>query len=92
MSGTKTPARPRDVIGESWRRMRGLGMDPEQDVVAPVIDAAELEGHRRDSGLCEVLEELSRGLDTVVGDDGNIVVVADRKSSAVASRVEVGAR
>jgi hypothetical protein len=79
MSGTKTPARPRDLIGESWRRLRSLGMDPEQDVDVPAIDAAELEGRRRDSGLCEVLEELSRGLETVACDDENIVVVADRK-------------
>src|SRR5476651_779429 len=78
MSGAKTPARPRDLIGESWRRLRSLGMDPEQDVDVPAIDAAELEGRRRDSGLYEVLEELSRSLATVAGDDENIVVVADR--------------
>ena len=79
MGGTKTPARPRDLIGESWQRLRGLGMDPEQDVHTPSIDAAELEGRRRDSGLCEVLQELSRALETVASDDENIVVVADRK-------------
>ena len=80
MSGTKRPARPRDVVGESWQRLRSLGVDPEQDVHAPEIDAAELEGHRRDSGLCDVLEDLSWGLEAVAGHDENIVVVADRKS------------
>lgn len=80
MSGTKTPARPRDLIGESWRRLRSLGVDPEQGVDTPAIDVDELEGQRRDSGLCDVLEDLSRGLEAVAGGDENIVVVADRKS------------
>jgi GAF domain len=78
MGGTKRPARPRDLIGESWRRLRSLGVDPEQGVDELAIRTDELERRRRDSGLGEVLEDLSRGLEAVAGDE-NIIVVADRK-------------
>jgi hypothetical protein len=80
MSGAKTPARPRDLIGESWRRLRSLGVDPDKHVEVPPLDAGNLEERRRESGLGEVLKELSRGLANVAGDDENIVVVADPKS------------
>lgn len=78
MGGTKRPARPRDLIGDSWRRLRSLGLDPERGSHQLAIQQDDLEGRRRDSGLSEVLEGLSRGLEAAAGDQ-NIVVVADQK-------------
>lgn len=79
MTGGKSPARPRDVIGDSWRRLRSLGIDPEQPAVAsPQIDVSDLELSRRESGLFDILDDLARGLESVVQDGDNILVVADR--------------
>ncbi|WP_072802986.1 GAF domain-containing protein [Rhodococcoides yunnanense] len=79
MAGGKSPARPREVIGDSWRRLQTLGIDPEQrSVAAQQIDVSDLELSRRESGLFDVLDDLARGLESVVQDGDNILVVADR--------------
>lgn len=79
MAGGKGPARPREVIGDSWRRLQTLGIDPEQKSISPsLVDVSELELSRRDSGLFDVLDDLARGLESVVQDGNNILVVADR--------------
>ncbi|SNS72121.1 GAF domain-containing protein [Rhodococcoides kyotonense] len=79
MTGGKSPARPRDVIGDSWRRLQTLGIDPEKaSIAAPQIDVSDLELSRRESGLFDVLDDLARGLESVVQDGDNILVVADR--------------
>ncbi|OZF52404.1 diguanylate cyclase [Rhodococcus sp. 14-2470-1b] len=79
MAGGKSPARPRDVIGDSWRRLQTLGIDPEQrSVASPQIDVSDLELSRRESGLFDILDDLGRGLESVVQDGDNILVVADR--------------
>lgn len=78
MAGGKSPARPREVVGASWRRLRGLGIDPEQPRFAVEhMDIAELEFRRRESGLSEILGDLAHGLESVVRDGENILVVAD---------------
>ncbi|GAB90204.1 helix-turn-helix domain-containing protein [Gordonia rhizosphera] len=41
------------------------------------LDAGELEARRQESGLADVLEDLTRGLDSVIADGDNILVVAD---------------
>lgn len=79
MAGGRGPARPREVIGDSWRRLRTLGIDPEQKSVSPsLVDVSDLELIRRDSGLFDVLDDVARGLESVVEDGSNILVVADR--------------
>ncbi|ORI27332.1 GAF domain-containing protein [Rhodococcus sp. 1168] len=79
MAGGKGPARPREVIGDSWRRLQTLGIDPEQKSVSPsLVNVSDLERSRRDSGLFDVLDDLARGLESVVQDGNNILVVADR--------------
>ncbi|QCB49163.1 GAF domain-containing protein [Rhodococcus sp. PAMC28707] len=79
MAGGKGPARPREVIGDSWRRLQTLGIDPEQKSISPsLVDISDLELSRRDSGLIDVLDDLARGLESVVQDGNNILVVADR--------------
>ncbi|MCZ4077903.1 GAF domain-containing protein [Rhodococcus sp. H36-A4] len=79
MAGGRGPARPREVIGDSWRRLQTLGIDPEQKSISPsLVDISDLELSRRDSGLFDVLDDLARGLESVVQDGNNILVVADR--------------
>ncbi|WP_431309376.1 GAF domain-containing protein [Gordonia sesuvii] len=77
MAGEKMPARPRTVIGESWDRVLDAGVDPDTGGADGGLDAADLESRRLDSGLSVVLEDLTRGLDSVIADGDNILVVAD---------------
>jgi len=76
MAGHRAPARPRDVIGESWQRLMSAGIDPDSRT-QPVVETGGLEALRRASGLVAVLDEVSRGLETIVADGTNILVVAD---------------
>lgn len=78
MAGTKVPARPRDVIGESWDRVREVGVSPDLGVPHdPGLDAAAIEGHRASSGLTAVLDDLTNGLDMLIADGDNILVICD---------------
>ncbi|MCX2934966.1 GAF domain-containing protein [Mycobacterium sp. CVI_P3] len=76
MSGHRAPARPRDVIGDSWRRLMSKGIDPDGRT-PPVLESGGIEALRRASGLMAVLDEVSRGLESIVADGTNILVVAD---------------
>ncbi|MBX7434821.1 GAF domain-containing protein [Mycobacterium sp. Y57] len=76
MAGHRAPARPREVIGESWQRMMASGIRPDEHT-PPVVETAPLELLRRSSGLLEVLDEISHGLESLVADGENILVVAD---------------
>lgn len=78
MAGTRAPARPRTVIGDSWNRMMAKGISPDSDA-PPVVEAGAVEMLRRSSGLMDVLEEISRGLESLVAEGYNILVVADAK-------------
>ncbi|KIQ19044.1 GAF domain-containing protein [Rhodococcus sp. MEB064] len=78
MSGTRAPARPRDVIGDSWQRVMDLGVDPENDGPAAAVDASALEQMRRESGLVDILPDLTGSLRSVLQDSDNLLVVADR--------------
>jgi len=76
MSGSRAPARPRTVIGESWQRMMAKGIDPDSRT-PPVVETGGLDMLRQSSGLMSVLDELSRGLESLVAEGDNILVVAD---------------
>ena len=77
MSGRRAPARPREVIGDSWRRVAGLGVDPDHGGPADALGAGELERLRRESGLEEILPDLTGSLRSVLADSENLLVVAD---------------
>ncbi|MCX2964041.1 helix-turn-helix domain-containing protein [Gordonia aquimaris] len=77
MAGEKMPARPRSVIGESWDRVLHAGVDPDVGAAGAGLDVADLEARRLDSGLAPVLDDLTAGLDSVIADGDNILVVAD---------------
>ncbi|TRW82815.1 GAF domain-containing protein [Mycolicibacterium sp. 018/SC-01/001] len=74
MAGHRAPARPREVIGDSWQRLLASGVEPSD---TPVVETGGLESLRRASGLMEVLDEISHGLESLVADGENILVVAD---------------
>ncbi len=78
MAGDKSPARPRTVIGESWERLMSRGISPDQQPNTGVgVAFGDLEMHRHESGLADVIDDLAHGLDTVITDGDNILVVAD---------------
>lgn len=80
MSGGRMPARPRTVIDDSWQRLRKAGLDPDADTaVERGLDVEELEERRRQSGLIDVVDELARGLDSLIADGDNILVIADAR-------------
>ncbi|WP_460358440.1 helix-turn-helix domain-containing protein [Mycobacterium sp. ZZG] len=79
MAGHRAPARPREVIGDSWQRLMASGMHHRtpDDHTPTVVETGALEMLRRSSGLVEVLDEISHGLESLVADGDNILVVAD---------------
>lgn len=76
MAGNRAPARPRSVIGDSWQRMKAKGINPDKHT-PPVVEAGAVDALRRSSGLMAVLDEVSRGLESLVAEGHNILVVAD---------------
>jgi GAF domain len=78
MAGSRAPARPRQVISESWNRLLGSGIDPEHHD-PPDVDRSGLDLLRQSSGLLAVLEDITRGLESVIADGSNILVVADAR-------------
>ncbi|WP_018158148.1 helix-turn-helix domain-containing protein [Demetria terragena] len=76
MAGARAPARPRAVIEDSWRRMMARGLDPER-LAEPLVRSSDLESARQSSGLVNVLEDVSRSLESLIADGDNILVIAD---------------
>lgn len=77
MAGERSPARPRDVIGDSWQRVMSLGVDPENDGPSDAVEGAELDRMRRESGLVDILPELTASLQSMLQDSDNLLVLAD---------------
>ena len=78
MAGNRAPARPRPVVADSWNRLIAKGIDPEHHS-PPVVDTSGLDMLRQQSGLLTVLDDISRGLESVIDDGENILVVADAR-------------
>jgi hypothetical protein len=78
MAGDRTPARPREVIAESWNRLLTKGIDPDR-LLPPDVDTSGLDMLRQSSGLLAVLDDVSRGLESVIDDGENILVIADAR-------------
>lgn len=78
MAGGRAPARPRPVVAESWNRLLGKGIDPDLHS-PPDIDSSGLDALRQSSGLLAVLDDVSRGLESLIDDGDNILVVADAR-------------
>ncbi|MGV0594489.1 GAF domain-containing protein [Mycolicibacterium porcinum] len=78
MSGDRSPARPRAVIEDSWNRLRAKGINPDRHI-PPQVETTGLDLLRQQSGLIAVLDDVSRGLDSVIEEGDNILVVADAR-------------
>ncbi|KWX23121.1 diguanylate cyclase [Mycolicibacterium wolinskyi] len=78
MSGARAPARPRALIADSWNRLLGKGIHPEHHS-PPDIDTSGLDMLRQSSGLLTVLDDVSRGLESVIEEGDNILVMADAR-------------
>ena len=76
MAGDRAPARPRQVIGDSWQRLMSQGIDPDE-MPDPVVESYGLDALRGASGLLDVLDEITHGLESLVAEGENILVVAD---------------
>ncbi|MFE1776058.1 GAF domain-containing protein [Streptomyces sp. NPDC059008] len=71
------PESPRAVIGESWRRVLGSGVDPDRDQPQFLLSVAELEHRRQKSQLATVLPVLNEGLLATADAAQQIMVVTD---------------
>ncbi|QNG18705.1 GAF domain-containing protein [Rhodococcus triatomae] len=78
MAGEKAPARPREVVGDSWRRVRERGVDPDCGAASATVDGPTLEAHRRSSGLDVVVDRLTAGVETLLDDGETVAIIADR--------------
>ncbi|HKH50465.1 MAG TPA: GAF domain-containing protein [Mycobacterium sp.] len=78
MTGNRAPARPRQVVEESWNRLLAKGIDPDHHT-PPVIDTSGLDMLRQSSGLMAVLDDVSRGLEPLIEEGDNILVIADSR-------------
>ncbi|MFJ1704046.1 GAF domain-containing protein [Kitasatospora sp. NPDC088346] len=67
----------RPEIGDSWARLRRLGLDPDRGRNARRITPAELEHRRRDNGLDQVLPVLRDCLIRPGGDAPLLLAIAD---------------
>lgn len=76
MAGERPPARPREVIGDSWDRVRAAGLRPDDDA-GPAIHSADLARLRRESGLAGMVDEFTSGLAPITDSGSSILVVAD---------------
>jgi hypothetical protein len=77
MAGNRAPARPRRLIQESWQRLRASGVDPDSKTPPQVVELDGLDMLRRSSGLLAVLDDVSQGLQSLIADGDNILIVAD---------------
>jgi len=78
MTGNRAPARPRQVVKESWNRLLAKGIDPDHHT-PPVIDTSGLDILRQSSGLMAVLDDVSRGLEPLIEEGDNVLVIADAR-------------
>ncbi len=72
------PAPPRPVIGDSWRRVRLHGLDPDHGAaVPPPLPVEEVEHRRHTSQLGGLLPQLREGLGAFVDVERQLLVVTD---------------
>lgn len=77
LAGNAPPEEPRAVIGESWTRVLGHGVDPDIGGHNGLLGTDEIEHRRRSSPLGDVLPVLRDGLVSVADAAWHIMVVTD---------------
>ena len=76
-SGNRPRRRPRRVIGNSWKRLLGAGMDPDRARQVRLLDERELTLRRERFRLPELLETLRASLAAIAEQSATIMVLAD---------------
>ncbi|MDH6706112.1 hypothetical protein P3T27_002835 [Kitasatospora sp. MAA19] len=89
-----TPGRlePRPEIGDSWARLRRLGLDPDAGAAAVHLGPAEIEQRRRASGLDAVMPVLRDTLLEPAGQTPLILAIADAEGHVLWQEGERGLR
>ncbi|MFC4004979.1 GAF domain-containing protein [Prauserella oleivorans] len=77
LSGNGSPAAPRPVISESWRRSLAAHVDPEDYRPPIVYDSDEIEDVRADHPLHAVLPPLRELLVSIADESQHITIVTD---------------
>ena len=77
IAGRPAPASLRPVIEDSWRRMRGFGIDPDHGPPPRVARLEELQRHRDASPIAEALPLIRRALVSVAEEADHIMLVTD---------------
>ncbi|WP_078901143.1 GAF domain-containing protein [Actinacidiphila yeochonensis] len=77
LGGAEPRRAPREVIGASWRRALGHGVDPDSGRRAIPLATEEIEQRRTRSPLAQVLPVLRDGLLAAVEATSHIMVVTD---------------
>jgi transcriptional regulator of acetoin/glycerol metabolism len=77
LAGGTSVTAPRPVIGDSWRRVRGCGLDPSGAPEVAPLDGGELRRRREASGLLELMPLLRRHLLPAAEAAGQVMVVVD---------------
>ncbi|MFG3053809.1 GAF domain-containing protein [Kitasatospora sp. NPDC048239] len=91
-AGAEAFPQPRPEIGDSWARLRRLGLDPDAGAAAVHLGPAELEHRRRTSGLDPLLPVLR---DTLLDQSGQaplILAIADADGHILWQEGERGLR
>ncbi len=78
LAGERPPAAPRSLVGESWRRTLGFGVDPDRGKEQPEAVGPDEVEHRRHRGkLARALPVLGDVLLPAAEDAGHVMVVVD---------------
>ncbi|MFF7590879.1 GAF domain-containing protein [Kitasatospora purpeofusca] len=83
---------PRPEIGDSWERLRRLGLDPDAGAAAVHLGPAEIEHRRRTSGLDPLLPVLRGTLLEQSGQPPLILAIADADGHILWQEGERGLR
>ncbi len=83
---------PRPEIGDSWERLRRLGLDPDAGAAAVHLGPAEIERRRRTSGLDPLLPVLRDTLLEQPGQPPLILAIADADGHILWQEGERGLR
>ncbi|MEU3574792.1 GAF domain-containing protein, partial [Kitasatospora sp. NPDC036755] len=91
-AGGPGPLDPRPEIGDSWARLRRLGLDPDTGAAAVLLGPGEIEQRRRTSGLDTVLPVLRETLMEAGGAPPLLLAVADAEGHVLWQEGERGLR
>ncbi|MFE6056185.1 GAF domain-containing protein [Kitasatospora sp. NPDC056446] len=83
---------PRPEIGDSWARLRRLGLDPDTGATTTLLGPAELERRRRSSGLDSIMPVLRQTLIEPTDAVPLILAVADADGHVLWQEGERGLR